>query len=189
MQFVRHPKVLSTCEREKGSVLFEVFLIAGNAHMRVIYKMVHPLISPKWVLMCALLMTPELYKNKHKSYSCAPFMKIIEQWYSPCHNSAAAHSDPSSCVCRSELDMAIERAVLRSFKKKKIYIYIYKWRSVDLQCCVSFRCTAKRFSYTNIYIFFFRFFSSMGYYKILPYGRTLFSYFIDSSIYLLIQNS
>lgn len=47
MLFVRHPKVLFTCEREKGSVSFEAFLIAGNAHKRAIYKMVHPLISPK----------------------------------------------------------------------------------------------------------------------------------------------
>ena len=46
MPFVRCPKVLSTCESEKGSVSFEAFLIAGNAHMRVIYEMVHPL-NPK----------------------------------------------------------------------------------------------------------------------------------------------
>ena len=44
---------------------------------------------------------------------------------------------------------------------------------VGLQCCVCFRCTVKRLSYTYIYIrtrtyiFFFRFFSIVVYYKIL----------------------
>ena len=39
------------------------------------------------------------------------------------------------------------------------------WRIVDQQCYVSFKCTAKWFSYT--YLFFFRFFSHLGYYRIL----------------------
>ena len=40
---------------------------------------------------------------------------------------------------------------------------------VDLQCCVSFRCTTKHFSYIFICVdtFCFRFFSTIGYYKIL----------------------
>ena len=47
----------------------------------------------------------------------------------------------------------------------KIFIY-FNWSIIDLQC---FRCTAKWFSYTYIcvYIFPFRFFSIIGYYKIL----------------------
>ena len=39
------------------------------------------------------------------------------------------------------------------------------WSIVDVQCCVSFSCTAQWFSY--IYTFFFRFFSLIGYCKIL----------------------
>ena len=37
------------------------------------------------------------------------------------------------------------------------------WSIINLQYCVSFRCTAKKFSYTYIDIFFFRFFSLIGY--------------------------
>ena len=32
---------------------------------------------------------------------------------------------------------------------------LFYWSIVDLQCCVSFRCTAKRFSYIYIYIYSF----------------------------------
>ena len=47
-----------------------------------------------------------------------------------------------------------------------LFIYFY-WSIVDLQCCVSFRCTAKWFSFIYIYILFSRFFSIIGYNKIL----------------------
>ena len=40
-------------------------------------------------------------------------------------------------------------------------LWILYWSILDLQHCVSFRCTAKWFSYT--YSFFFRFFSHIGY--------------------------
>ena len=46
----------------------------------------------------------------------------------------------------------------------------FYWRIVDLKYCISFRCTAKQISYTYrvyIYPFFFRFFSHIGYYRIL----------------------
>ena len=45
---------------------------------------------------------------------------------------------------------------------------IFYWSIVDLQYCVSFRCTAQRFSYIYkyIYIFFFRIFSIIRYYII-----------------------
>ena len=46
-------------------------------------------------------------------------------------------------------------------------IFILYWSIVDLQYCVSFRCTATWFGYTYIYPFFFRFFSHVGYYGIL----------------------
>ena len=52
-------------------------------------------------------------------------------------------------------------------------LFFLNWSMVDLQCCVSFRCTAKWFSmciyiYTHAYtcmcLFFYRFFSTIGYY-------------------------
>ena len=55
--------------------------------------------------------------------------------------------------------------------------FFFNWTIVDLQYCVSFRCTEKWFRYIYIhmdiwiwiymYILFFRFFSIIGYYKIL----------------------
>ena len=49
------------------------------------------------------------------------------------------------------------------------WFFFFNWSIVDLQRCVSFSCAAKWFSYTYIYLplFFFRFFSIVGYYKIL----------------------
>ena len=47
------------------------------------------------------------------------------------------------------------------------FFFLLSWSRVDLQCCISFRCTAKWFSYTYLYIYFVRFFSLIGYYKIL----------------------
>ena len=47
----------------------------------------------------------------------------------------------------------------------KFYCY---WSIVDWHCCICVWCTAKWFSYTYIYIFFFRIFSLLGYlFKIL----------------------
>jgi len=64
---------------------------------------------------------------------------------------------------------------------------------VDLQCCVSFRYTAKWSSYI---CFFFKFFSIIGYYKILNTVQfpvldsrpLLFMYFIYSGMYMLTPN-
>ena len=58
------------------------------------------------------------------------------------------------------------------------------WNRVDLHCCVSFRCTAKWFSYTHTYIFFFRFFSCIGYCKILSIIPVLYRRFL-SFIYFI----
>ena len=50
------------------------------------------------------------------------------------------------------------------------FVVVFKiflnWSLVNLQCCASFRCTAKLFSYTYIHIIFSDF-SLIGYYKIL----------------------
>ena len=34
------------------------------------------------------------------------------------------------------------------------FLNLFYWSMVDLQCCLSFQCTAKWFSYTSIYILF-----------------------------------
>ena len=66
---------------------------------------------------------------------------------------------------------------------------------MDLHCFVSFRCMAKWFNCTHMYIFFWRFFSFIGYCKILSiipvlYRRSLsFIYFIYNSVYQVIRNS
>ena len=48
-----------------------------------------------------------------------------------------------------------------------LLIFILYWSIVDVQRCVSLRCTAEWFSYAYIFMFFFKFFSYLGYYKIL----------------------
>ena len=71
----------------------------------------------------------------------------------------------------------------------------FYWSIIDLQCCLSFWCTAKWFSYTSIYLFFIIFFPIVVYYRILNtfpvlYSRTLlFMCFKYSSFYLLVLNS
>ena len=60
-----------------------------------------------------------------------------------------------------------------TIKSLFIFLNLFYWSIVDLQCCVSFCYTAEWFSYayiyiyTYIYIFFFIFFSIMVYYRIL----------------------
>ena len=68
---------------------------------------------------------------------------------------------------------------------------------VDLQCCVSSRCTQSDLViHTYIHIFFSRFFFSLGYYKILSMvpraiHEALASYlfYIYTNVYILLQNS
>ena len=43
-----------------------------------------------------------------------------------------------------------------------LFLFLIYWSKVDLQCYVSFRYTAKWFSYTYIYIYFFRLFSPIS---------------------------
>ena len=56
-------------------------------------------------------------------------------------------------------------------KPNKSFLKVF-WSIVDLQCCVSFRCTAKRISYVYViyiyvYTLLFRFFTYIGYYTVL----------------------
>ena len=48
-----------------------------------------------------------------------------------------------------------------------ILICILYLSIVDLQCCASFKCTAKSLLSVPVYPFFFRFFSRIGYFRIL----------------------
>ena len=56
--------------------------------------------------------------------------------------------------------------VLQVFYIVFYLIFILYWGIIDLQCCVSFRYTAKWFSHTCMFIFS-RFFSHICYYRIL----------------------
>ena len=65
------------------------------------------------------------------------------------------------------------------------FLKIFYWIIVNLQCCVSFKCIAKWFSYA--YIYFFILFSIVGYYKILSieFGVYHCYTFISSSFSLI----
>ena len=57
---------------------------------------------------------------------------------------------------------------LKQFDYRWIGLLLFlNWSIVDLQSCVSFRCTTKWFNYTYTHLSFFRFFSITGNYKIL----------------------
>ena len=76
-----------------------------------------------------------------------------------------------------------------------VLIFILYWCMVDLQCCVSFRCTAKWFSYAYTYIHSF----SISFpvqviteywvaFPVLCSRSLLIIYVIYSSVYMLIPN-
>ena len=93
-------------------------------------------------------------------WRCSPliiFILAIYWLYAKC-----ARSCDKSFTCTVGTQV-LQKVVAFSF------LLLFNWRVVDLQCCVSFRYTAKWFSYTHIYInlFFFGVFSILGYYKIL----------------------
>ena len=53
-----------------------------------------------------------------------------------------------------------------------IYLFIFNWSIVDLQCYVTFRCTAQWFSFTYIYIYIYKIYI----YIIYIYIQILFPY-------------
>ena len=72
----------------------------------------------------------------------------------------------------------------KSFKSLlQLLLLFFNWSIVNLQCSVSFWCTAKSFSFTYIYIYvyiyiyiYIRFFSIIVYYKILNIVSVLYSW-------------
>ena len=83
----------------------------------------------------------------------------------------------------------LNKGLASAFLKSVVY-----WSIVDLQCCVSFKCTAKWFSYKSIYILF-PIFSIMDYHRILNIAlcamqqTLLFILPTYTSLHLLIPNS
>ena len=91
--------------------------------------------------------------------------------------SCSFHSLPS-VVSEVEISLSITGDFL--FRKVEILFcfLIFYWSTVDFQCCVSFRCTAKGLSYTYMRLFFSGVLSLFAYYKILssPYSWLSVSY-------------
>ena len=80
-----------------------------------------------------------------------------------------------------------------SFRRRDSFLFNFYWNTVDLQCCVSFRCTAKWISYTYTYIH--SFLDSFPIEAITEYwvefpvlysSSLLVTYFIYSSMYMSI---
>ena len=85
-------------------------------------------------------------------------------------------NEPGFVVCLKTQDLQNTKILLVINSSRKYYVlifvlffnYIFYWSIVDLQCCVSFRCTAKWISYTYTYIHsFYRLFSRIDHYRVL----------------------
>ena len=80
-------------------------------------------------------------------------------------------------------------AITRSYSRLTLFQpSIFYWSIINLQCCISFKYTPKWFSYLYalyIYIFFFKFFSIVGYYKILNIVSCIIWYILIVYIYFI----
>lgn len=97
------PSQLTTCKSGKGCSP-EAFLIPGNAHLRAMYKVVHPFTSPKWVFLCALLrpMYSTIISIKTIHVLCLWIVHIIKvtafQLVFSTSPPARTHWDPQLCT-------------------------------------------------------------------------------------------
>ena len=116
--------------------------------------------------------------------------------YIPLGQGSALHTVETQCSLLVNIFFSFFFFFLNKYWIYFFLIFILYWGLVDLQCCVSFRCTAKWFSYAYTYI---RSFSNSfpisviaEYWAELPvlYSRSsLVICFIYSSVYMSIPNS
>ena len=103
--------------------------------------------------------------------SCADSTEAVTQCSCAVSVSQVFHEEnfPSSALWLPELQFFPIMINLQRRTNKVFFFFKEKnWTAVDLQCCVSFRNTAKWFSYicVSVYIYIL-FFSIIAYYKIL----------------------
>ena len=85
-------------------------------------------------------------------------LKFPGQGSNRCHSSIQSHS--------SHTTRSITHWATREFQ---LVFFFFNWSIVDLQCCISFRCTAKWFRYIYIYIFL-NFPNTLFFFLLYSYG-------------------